>query len=221
MIVTEFSPNFYILDDQRVREFLIIGEKEAILIDTGFADTPIMEEIQKLTCFPIKVILTHGDHDHTGGLKYFNSCYFHKADETLIQPACSFHYLKEGEHIDIGQYHFEVIEIPGHTRGSIALFEKERQWLIVGDTVQKEGPIYMFGKHRHLDSYIESLKKLQGYQGAIQWVLPSHHECPISPKYITYCLEEAKRLRDGKLLGTPNDKMPCSVYQGQYVSFYY
>lgn len=31
-----FMDQFYILDDERVREFLIIGQDEALLIDTGF-----------------------------------------------------------------------------------------------------------------------------------------------------------------------------------------
>lgn len=30
-----FAENFYILDDGRVRQFLILGEDEALLIDTG------------------------------------------------------------------------------------------------------------------------------------------------------------------------------------------
>ena len=48
----------------------------------------------------------------------------------------------------------------GHTYGSVALIDWEKKLLLPGDTVQKEGPIYMFGLHRNLDLYIESLERL-------------------------------------------------------------
>lgn len=35
MEVTKYGEGFYILDDGRVREFLITGSNEALLIDTG------------------------------------------------------------------------------------------------------------------------------------------------------------------------------------------
>ena len=65
--------------------------------------------------------------------------------------------------IEIGDYCFEVIEIPGHTYGSIAFLDIQKKLLIVGDTVQL-GPIYMFDEHRNLDLYIHSLEKLNTYQ---------------------------------------------------------
>lgn len=55
MEVTEYAKDLYILDDGQVREFLIIGRNEAILIDTGFPETKIINEVQKLTSFPLKV----------------------------------------------------------------------------------------------------------------------------------------------------------------------
>ena len=56
MEVTEYTKDLYILDDGQVREFLTIGRDEAILIDTGFPVTKIINEVQKLTSFPLKVL---------------------------------------------------------------------------------------------------------------------------------------------------------------------
>ncbi|WP_041138295.1 MBL fold metallo-hydrolase [Beduini massiliensis] len=221
MTITQFAQDIYILDDQRVREFLILGRDHAVLIDTGFSDTPILDEVRKITALPVQVILTHGDGDHIGNLSQFKECCFHQADEAKINPTIPFHSLKEGDIIDIGDYHFKIIEIPGHTYGSIALLELQHHWLIVGDTVQKDGPIYMFGEHRNLDQYIESLKKLANMKEQIRTILPSHHDCPISPDYIDYCLEDAKRLKDGQLESSPHPKMPCREYRGVHVHFYY
>ena len=37
-----FMEHFYLLEDERVRQFLIVGEKEALLIDTGFEDLSLI-----------------------------------------------------------------------------------------------------------------------------------------------------------------------------------
>ncbi len=43
--------------------------------------------------------------------------------------------MNEGDSIDFGQYHFEVIDIPGHTPGHIALYEPNHRLLISGDHI--------------------------------------------------------------------------------------
>ena len=69
-----WKDGFYILEDERVRQFLIPGEKEALLIDTGFADSHVLEAARQVTDLPLNVVLTHGDPDHAGGLADFASC---------------------------------------------------------------------------------------------------------------------------------------------------
>jgi len=138
----------------------------------------------------------------------------------MIQCDISLSYLKEKDQISVGDYCFEVIDIPGHSYGSIALLDRKKKLLIVGDSVQKDGPIYMFGKHRDLDKYIESLQKLKRIKD-IDVILPSHHDYPIGPEYIEYCLEDAIALKNNELKGTPHDRMPCHSYQGKYTEFYY
>ncbi len=43
--------------------------------------------------------------------------------------------LKEGDILDLGNMKLEVLEVPGHTPGSIALFDKEHGILFSGDTL--------------------------------------------------------------------------------------
>ena len=54
---TLLMENFYILDDGRVRQFLITGEDEALLIDTGFEDSHVYEAVRKITDLPVRVVL--------------------------------------------------------------------------------------------------------------------------------------------------------------------
>lgn len=219
MDVKEFQKDFYILDDGKVRSFLIVGVLRAILIDTGFLEDHIIDEVQKITNKKVDVILTHGDKDHIGGLRDFKRCYIHPRDAHFIDYPLSINYIKEKDIFSIGDYCFEIIEIPGHSDGSIALLDRKKKLLLSGDSVQK-GPIYMFGRHRHLDLYIESLKKISKYQD-IETILPSHHDYPLSKEYISYCLQDAIALKNHELKGIQHPTMPCFHYQGKHIDFYY
>lgn len=210
--------DIYIFDDGKVREFLIIGQRKAVLIDTGFKDTHVIDLVKSMTSLPVQLIITHGDRDHIGDLEDFEECFIHQKDETLITCDIQKHYLKDGDMININDYHFKVIEIPGHTYGSIALFDESRGLLIGGDSVQV-GPIYMFGEHRNLDLYITSMEKLMKIQDKVKVILPSHHFYPITCEYIEYCLNDAIKLKNGQLQGSTVNEMPCNCFKGEHVQF--
>ncbi|WP_028044181.1 MBL fold metallo-hydrolase [Candidatus Stoquefichus massiliensis] len=218
MEITQFH-DIYILDDGRVREFLIVDKHKALLIDTGFQENHIYEEIKKITNLPIQVILTHGDGDHRGGVHDFKECYMHHQDHYLLEDDIIIYNVREHDHFMVGKYDFEVIEIPGHTPGSIALLDRQEKLLISGDTVQV-GPIYMFGERRDLNHYIQSLQKLHKEKENIDVILPSHHQYPLTSNFIDYCLEDVIAFQQGKLKGIPHPTLPCQEYQGLHVSFY-
>lgn len=216
-----FMDDFYFLEDERVRQFLIVGKDEALLIDTGFEDSHVYDVVRSITELPVRVLMTHGDRDHAGGLKDFGACQIHKGDWNLIPEGILVEPLKEGDTFRCGQYTLEVIEIPGHTYGSVAFVERKKKLLLPGDSVQKDGPIYMFGEHRNLDLYIESLKKLQSLADKVETVLPCHHDCPITPDYIGKNLQDAEALKNGMLSGKKHPHLPCASYHGRWTEFYY
>lgn len=43
----------YALEDERVRQFLVIGAERALLFDTGFADSGVLETVLSLTDKPV------------------------------------------------------------------------------------------------------------------------------------------------------------------------
>lgn len=216
-----FMDDFYVLDDGRVRQFLILGKNDAILIDTGFPDSHVYEAVKSITEMPVRVIMTHGDMDHTGGLKDFGTCYLHEADWNLISEEIQLNPLSEGDIFPCGEYCLETIEIPGHTYGSAAFFDREKKLLLPGDSVQKDGPIFMFGTHRSLDLYIESQKKLYELSEKVETIIPCHHDYPIGPEYISRNLEDAIDLKNGELRGEKHPVLPCCSYKGRWTEFYY
>ena len=218
--VREFQPGLFILNDGRVRQFLFTGGETALLVDAGFPDSGVAEAVRGLTDKPVKLVLTHGDPDHIGGAPGFGSALLHPADWPMAPAGLALEPLGEGDRLTCGAWALEVIEIPGHTPGSIALFDRAHRLLLPGDTVQTGGPIYMFGPRRDLERYIASLEKLRRWEGLADALLPSHHDCPIGPEAIARVLEDARALARGELPGVPRADPPCWWYRGRWAQFY-
>lgn len=216
----KYAENMYVLDEPRTRAYLIVGEDKALLIDTLFEEDNVLAEVRKITDLPIEVVLTHGHPDHIGGIGYFDSCYINEKDAYLLPDGIEAKNIQEGDGITCGDYHFEVIEIPGHTNGSIALLDRSHKILISGDSVQP-GPVVMFGDGVDMAAYINSMEKLMDYEDDIEYIFAGHHDYPVGSEYIRYAYEDATALVNGELTGTPMPAMGTTknVYQGEHVSF--
>ncbi|BBO88129.1 MBL fold metallo-hydrolase [Desulfosarcina ovata] len=83
--------------------------------------------------------------------------------------------LKDGDHIDIGEYHFQCIETPGHTLGHTCLYEPDKKILVSGDHVLQDiSPnIQCWSDDENpLKSYLKSLEKV--FELDADLVLPGH-----------------------------------------------
>ncbi len=69
---------------EKVHSFLLIGEKKAVLIDTGLGIDSIRRVTDKLTSLPIEVITTHVHVDHIGGHREFDKIYVHEGDKDWL-----------------------------------------------------------------------------------------------------------------------------------------
>ncbi len=76
-----------------------------------------------------------------------------------VVPAPATRVLEEGDVIDLGDRHFEVIHTPGHSPGGIMLFERASGVLISGDTVY-DGPLIDDAYHSDLAVYIATMKRI-------------------------------------------------------------
>lgn len=223
-VTKKYDENLYIIsdgDDLFVRAFLITGEDKNLLIDTGISPDGVFDEIRKISGKPVDVYLTHGDIDHAGGLGKFNSCHMHPADMHMINTSLDMQPVKEGDIVEAGGYSFEIISVPGHTNGSIAFFDKSKGILISGDTVQQNNAVFMFGTERNPQLYISSLKKLLEYKDQISVILPSHGDLPLSASAVENCKNDAEMLFEGNPEGEPHPFMPCRIFKGRTVTFFY
>lgn len=220
MVPQRLQEDLYMLDDGRVRQFLILGSNAALLLDTGFTDSDVLTAVRTVTDAPLQVLLTHGDLDHAGGLGNFEEAWLHEKDWNLVHASTRLHPLREGDTFCCGDWKLQVIEIPGHTYGSVAFADFEKKVLFSGDSVQKGGPIYLFGSHRNLNLYIQSERKLEAMACRFETIYPCHHFCPVTPDYIGKNWQDAEALQAGILPNEPTPGMPCRTYHGRWTDFY-
>lgn len=203
--VQDMGNGFYSVDEQGVRSILAVGSERAVLIDTGFGTGDLKAAVQEVTDKPLQLVNTHADSDHLGCNAQFGEAYLHPSDFHLYEARtgrADMQPLWEGDVLDLGGLKLEVIHIPGHTPGSIALLERERRILIGGDTVQP-GPVYMFGTARNLAAYRLSLLKLLAMADAYDTVYASHGELEVQPDILNRLVEASEKLMAGELEAKP------------------
>lgn len=175
-----------------VKAFLIEGDGELLLVDTGFSDEDgnlILEAVKALgkdTREMRSCVLTHRHRDHIGGLKRLQATVrmrtlAHSADAPEIESALGItidETLQDNQVLE----HFDglrVLHLPGHTPGSIALHIPWARTLIAGDVMMSSGgwldvaPPYLSDDPAQS---IESIRKLVGLDLDIDRVLVSHGE---------------------------------------------
>lgn len=211
--IIKINDNTWRIEDGHVRFLLLCGSEKAALIDSGMNTPDAVQLVKAITGLPLILINTHADPDHISGNGAFDEFYMSPAEEenyrehngtgTLIT-------VKEGDVIDLGGRPLKIIDIPGHTPGSIAILDKNYRVLISGDTVQ-DGNIFMFGRFRDLDTYIDSLKHLSEYDGTYDEIYPMHGTFPVSPDLVGKLITGAEEIRDGQAEGKTVDMFGTEV----------
>lgn len=220
--IVKIDESSYCIENSGVRCLLFIGTEKSLLVDTGFGNAGSLKAVtDSLTDKPIMLVISHADIDHIGANAEFDEVYMHPAEMSRYSSDIPPLPLWEGDIIDIGGRKFEVILIPGHTPGSIALLDRDNRIIITGDTVSA-GPVFMFGESRSLTAYMLSLKKLLSMSDAFDTIYPSHGTFPLKPEQITIALAAAEKLFAGELVGEdPPHPLPAKLYSYNGGMFFY
>jgi glyoxylase-like metal-dependent hydrolase (beta-lactamase superfamily II) len=173
-----YDSNVYLLEDE-----------DPVLVDAGsgtYAEATL-EEVSKIV--PLerigRVVFTHSHYDHIGGARAFQEAtgaklLLHEAeaaplmagDSTLtlsdlfgkglkgldVEP------LRTGQRLRLGETELQVLHTPGHSPGSIALYDREGGSAVVGDTVFCDGGVgrwdFPGGDLAELRSSVKMLREL-------------------------------------------------------------
>ncbi len=221
--IIKINESTYRIEDGHVRFYLICGMEKAALIDTGVNVLDAKKMAEEITKLPLILINTHADPDHISGNGAFAKFYMSPDEEENYRihgGNGEYVPIKEGDVIDLGDRPLKIIDIPGHTPGSIAILDEVNRILISGDSVQ-DGNIFMFGPMRNIGQYIKSLKHLAEYDGKYDEIYPMHGTFPVYPNLIKDLVVGAQEIADGKAIGKPVDMFGKEVilYKFPYAGF--
>lgn len=202
--IIRINENTYRIENGFVRFFLLQGREKALLIDTGAACPDAKEIAESLTTLPITLINTHGDGDHTSGNAAFDEFIITREDYENCRirekfPSSRPVFPTDGEIIDLGRRKIEIVFIPGHTKGSIALLDVEERVLYSGDSVQN-GNIYMFGAHRDTSAFLPSLEKLERMSDRFDLIYPCHGDPVLGSDYLGIVEKAWKKVISGEVI---------------------
>lgn len=93
-------------------------------------------------------------------------------DAYTIRSAPPTQLVDDGDIIDLGDRSFQVMHLPGHSPGSISLWEDKTKTLFSGDVIY-DGPLYDHLYHSDTDDYVASVKRLKTLP--VQTVHGGHH----------------------------------------------
>ena len=164
-----------IVGDGLCSNIYVIGRDKATIIDTGVGNraNPLWPQLEELGVGPRsidKVVITHAHHDHAMGAflileRAHPKVYVHEKDATYIATRLGDALVKvnEGDVIETELWPLEVYWTPGHTEGSMCLYNPERKILFSGDTVFPDGYYGRYdGESGSLQAIVDSLRKLDG-----------------------------------------------------------
>ncbi|MDL1964782.1 MAG: MBL fold metallo-hydrolase [Deltaproteobacteria bacterium] len=206
-LIIELQPNIFRLkgEDTSSHSYLIRGDYKNILIDSG-VDKNFSKLQKSLLTLGLKIrdidiiINTHEHFDHIGANRYFQDYSLiaaHRFAATKItvedryvtmyksgdlnEPSLRVHlWLESKSQFDLGNYSLNIIHTPGHTSGSICIYEPVRKILFTGDTVFAGGTLSYIGESGSVGDYIDSISHLATRK--INELYPGHGKISKSPE---------------------------------------
>lgn len=195
--VIRVEEGVYRIETEMVRSWLFLGKEKAMLVDTTATKGDLLGTVSSVTDLPVILVNTHADGDHIACNDQFETAFMHPDEFELYRRSSEEGYaepkpLADGEKIDLVGREFEVVHIPGHTPGSIALLDRRNRILIAGDTVS-ESHVFLFGDHRSIPEFKKSLLRLKELSGEYDLIYTSHGKYAVDVSQIDnelICLDE-------------------------------
>ena len=220
----EIQEDIYLLKGEGTgsHSYLIRASYRNVLIDSGL-DQNFLCLQDKLRHLGLKirdidlVINTHEHWDHIGANRYFHESSFIAAhrfsatkitlddhyvtlyrsgDQNEVPPRIHF-WLENRSLFDLGSHTLEVIHTPGHTSGSICIYEFKTKALFSGDTVFAGGTLSYIAESGSVGDYINSITRLESRK--ISRIFPGHGDISQNPEQdLSEAIVNAKKLLRGE-----------------------
>ncbi len=189
-------------DSDNDKMFLVKGAKKYALIDCGLGRGPLKDYLSQFTGgLPIEPIFTHNHFDHIGQANEFiaeSVEHIGEADrpglERVLKQAgisddvIAKHVMiaHDGDRIDLGDRSLIIYSVPGHTPGSIVIFDESTGNLFTGDSFGSNSPtipdaLWMQFSQAPVDGYLSVVKNSRAnFHGKVKYVMTGHNDHPLT-----------------------------------------
>ena len=215
--INKVFDHIFAFEEEGVTSFFILGKNKCVMIDTGFGVIDYMTEIRKITDLPVILINTHGDYDHVKGNGQFIDKYIKIEDFELLKENLpdekNYNWLQNGDIFDLGGVELEIIDCPGHTYGSIMIYDKTNKIMFTADNACLD-PLWMFGQNRNHQLFIDSLERILAMNLPMEKLMPSHGPYPLGNCY-NFIKDTVGTVR--KQIENIDDYVVCDLDTGEEV----
>lgn len=184
--------------------YLLEGDDEAILIDSGYGAGNIRQYAQTLTPKPLsRICNTHDHFDHTANNIYFDLAYMAAETQPLAtRPFPSFEGIEfprnypvqlvdDGDVIPLAGRDLAVFKIPDHAVGSLAFLDRRERILFSGDEFMTRGKML----HGGVAHWARMLEKLMPVRDQFDRMFGGAGEIP--PQLVENQLACARHILEG------------------------
>jgi hydroxyacylglutathione hydrolase len=210
--------------------YLIQGEDRAVLFDSGSGRRDIVPVVEALTDLPVTVTFSHPHFDHVGNHRSFervamfdhptlrqrvvDGCFTPSMGQHLKLGRPSFQvdeWWAAGDVIDLGGRELEVLHVPGHSSESMALLDRERGQLFLGDFLYNY-ELYV----EDLDQYVDSSAALLSVTEGSETLFGAHGAPRMPYAHLEQLNELLGKIQRGEVKARPS--ISGLVPQGRIVS---
>jgi hydroxyacylglutathione hydrolase len=179
---------------QHVVSFLLLGAQRALLFDSGSGQRDIRPVVQSLTDLPVTVTCSHPHFDHIGNHHHFarvalfdhpgmrarvRDGVFRPSFFQTLKPFCPrfpvTEWWADGETVNLGGRELTVVHVPGHMDESMALLDRQRNQLFLGDFLYSDELLAV-----DLTAYQRSVERLRDLTTGRETLLGAHGS-PVMP----------------------------------------
>jgi len=196
-------PETWLIEAEGCTAYLLVGDEQGLVIDTGYSAKNIRKYAQSLTDKPVKMVAnTHGHFDHTADNGWFERAYMSaEAAKTTNIPYPSLRdrtyitnypivTVTDGFKFELGNREVEVFDIPAHS-SSLAFLDKRERILFTGDEV---APLVNL---RNIVQYEKNMQKLMARRSEYDYVCHGHAKEMAYASIVDCCLANAQHILAG------------------------
>ncbi len=228
---------YRIWDGEKNSFYLVEGDTCAAVIDTGITvGASITPMLRTLTQKPLILIVTHAHEDHFYHMDEFDTVYMSheefKLGEAILREMMAGKnlalektiHIETGSVIDLGGCTLEICQVPGHTPGSVTIYDARDEIVFTGDAIGSGCGVWMqLPGSSSLTDYEESLLTF------LRWLLDRGGKMdfwgghcdqswesrqvpgfnPVSIGLLADLIDLVRNVRNGRLTGEFVEMAPC------------